>query len=381
LTVFGEGAIGQMGALLKRMNIGSLFLVTGTDSFERSGASKALRDALGRLSVVRFDGVRPNPTIEQVGEAVEALRAQPCDGVLGVGGGSTLDVAKTAAALAAQPGDLVDYVARGRAPVVARTHRLVLVPTTAGSGSEATRFAAVYVDGRKRSIDHPSLRCDAALVDPVLTWTQPPRVAASSGLDAFSQAVESSWSVRSTARSRTHARRALRLLTGRLPAACREGSPAARRSVALAAHLSGRAIDVSRTTAAHALAYPLTAHHGIDHGHACALNLSWLLEHNSAVTPDDVVDPRGQAFVRARVREVLDVLGVADGRGGRAHVLGLVGQLGLSRRLDTFGIGETDLPRIVAEGLGSERAANNPRRIGAEAAGRGLRSLLGNWRE
>lgn len=376
-TIFGEGAASRAELQLDRLNARSLFLVTGAESFERSGASTALRAALRGRSVFRFDGVRPNPTIEQVGEAISALRARPCDAVLGVGGGSALDVAKAAAALAPQPGDALGYVVGGLQLARPRAHRLVLVPTTAGTGSEATRFAAIYVDGRKRSVDHPSLRCDLALVDPLLTWSQPPRVAASAGLDALSQAAESCWSLRSTARSRTLASRALRLLVACLPAACCDGSPAARRSVALAAHLSGRAIDVGRTTAAHALAYPLTAHHGVDHGHACALNMSWLLPHNAGVTPEDAVDGRGWQFVRARVREVLAALGAGDdGRTGGAHVLRLVGRLGLSTRLDALGVGEADLPRVVADGLASERAANNPRRLSAEAALQGLRTLL-----
>lgn len=375
-TIFGDGSAGRLGALLNHLNVRSLFLVTGAESFERSGAAAALRGALRGRSVLRFDGVRPNPTAEQIAEAVAALRARPCDCVLGVGGGSALDVAKAAAALAPQPGDVLDYVVGGRQPERPRPHRLVLVPTTAGTGSEATRFAVVYVDGRKRSVDHPSLRCDAALVDPALTWSQPPRLAASAGLDALSQSVESTWSLRSTARSRTLAYRALRLLVGRLDAACREGSPAARRSVALGAHLSGRAIDVSRTTAAHALSYPLTARHGLDHGHACALNLGWLLPYNAEVTPEDVVDERGCPFVRARVAEVLAALGAGDGPSGGAAVLDLVARLGLSPRLDALGVGDPDLARVVAEGLASERAANNPRRLTREAALAGLRTLL-----
>jgi alcohol dehydrogenase len=374
--VFGEGSAGRAAGLLRRLGVRSVLLVTGRASFDHSGAAAALGPALEGLDVARFDGVRPNPTIEAVRAAVAALRAAPRDCVLGVGGGSALDVAKAAAALAPQPGDPLDYVLGGRAVERPRAARLVLVPTTAGSGSEATRFAAVYVDGHKRSLDHPALRCDAALVDPLLAASQPAGVAASTALDALSQSVESYWSPRSTARSRSLAGRALRLLAASLPWPAGGASPAARRRVALAAHLSGLAIDVTRTTAAHALAYPLTARFGVPHGHACALHLSWLLPYNAATSDADVADGRGAAFVRARVAELLALLEVASAEAGGTWVLGLVQALGLSPRLDGLGVTEADLPLVVAEGLASERAANNPRRLTPEAAAGFLRSLL-----
>jgi alcohol dehydrogenase class IV len=377
-VVFGDGIIHEIGLVLEQLGVRSLFLVTGASSFERSGAAAAVESALTRVAVTRFAGVLPNPTAERLAEAIEVLRSRPCDAVVGVGGGSVLDVAKAAAALAPHPGEVVEYVVGKRRLTGPRSPRLVLIPTTAGSGSEATRFATVYASGRKHSLDHASLRCDVALVDPLLTYSQPRHVAASAGLDAFCHAVESSWSRRSSGRSRLLARRALQLLTGRLLVSCNEGVPAARRSIALAAHLAGRAIDISRTTTAHAMAYPLTSYHGVDHGHACALNLSWLLAHNGAITPGDVSDPRGWSFARARIGEVLSMLGVAHGEDGRAYVLRLIGELGLSPCLQALGICEADLDRIVSDAMSSERTANNPRRLGRDVAFQGLRSLLGN---
>jgi len=375
-VAFGDGASQRAAAALEARGARSVFLVTGGLSFARSGAEAALAPALAGRSLVHWGGTRPNPTLDQVQSALDAFRERPCDAVLGVGGGSVLDVAKVVAVLGAEPGPAADYLLERRRLNGSRRSGLVLVPTTAGSGSEATPFATVYVDGRKRSLDHPSLRCDVALVDPLLTWSQPPSVAAAAGLDALSHAVESYWSVRSTARTRTLAARALRLLRARLPAACAGRSPAARRSVVLAAHLAGRAISETRTTAAHGFAYPLTARFGMAHGHACALNLAWLLSFNGGVGDADAADPRGAPFVRARLAELAGALGAATPAAARAQLLRLVAWLGLSTRLRNQGVGEDDLPSLVAEGLASDRTAANPRRLTPEAAAAGLGGLL-----
>ena len=355
---FGEGCAGRLDEVLGPA--GSVFLVTGAASFERSGAADVLAPALVGRRCVRFAGVRPNPELGQADQAVARLRAEPCDAVLGVGGGSALDVAKLAAVLAAQPGTPADYVLGGRPLERARACRLALVPTTAGTGSEATRFATVYAAGRKRSLDHPALLADAAVVDPLLTRSQPAAVAASAGLDALSQAIESSWSPHATETSACLARRAMDLLLTRLPAAC-AGDDAARASVSEAALLAGRAIDVTRTTAAHAFAYPLTARFGIAHGHACALNLGWLIPFNCEA---------------GRMPWLLDRLDAADGEEAGRTILDLVGRLGLCPRLGGLGVRFDDLASIVAEGLASERAANNPRRLDPEIAAAGLRGLL-----
>jgi alcohol dehydrogenase len=353
---FGEGRAAELGDVLG--GAASVFLVTGTDSFERSGARELLGPSLAGRRCVRFAGVRPNPELGQVAEAVSRLRAEPCDAALGVGGGSVLDVAKLAAVLAAQPGDPSEYVARGRELERGRRCRLVLVPTTAGTGSEATRFATVWVDGRKRSLDHPALHADAALVDPLLTRGQPAAVAASAGLDALSQAIESLWSPRATLESARIAGEAIDLLLPNLGVQRPDRS-----SLAYAALLAGQAIDVTRTTAAHAFAYPLTGRFGVAHGHACALNLGWLLPFNGAAGGP-------------RMRSLLDRLGVGNGEEAGHAILALVERLGLVRRLSELGVRDEDLEALVDEGLASDRAANNPRPLDAEAALAGLRSVL-----
>jgi alcohol dehydrogenase class IV len=373
---FGEGCSRALVRLLEEYRATSIFLVSGGDSFQRSGAAAALEPAIGRIPHHRLGGVRPNPTIEEVRVAVEAYRSSAADVVIGVGGGSVMDVAKMAAVLGSQPGDPLDYVTGQRPLQQARSCKLVLVPTTAGSGSEATSFAAVYVEGRKHSLDHPTVQADAALVDPLLSASQPPSVAASSALDALSHAVESYWSSRSTAASRRLAAAALQRLTRQLPRLGADPDRYTRSALALAALQAGQAIDVTRTTAAHAFAYPLTARFGVQHGHACALHLSWLFDYNQGVGEADSVDPRGPAFVRQQMSELRHWFGAAEREELRPRLQALVAQVHFAHRLSRLGLTESDLGLVIEDAFASNRLGNNPRAVTAEAALAGLRAIL-----
>jgi alcohol dehydrogenase class IV len=239
----------------------------------------------------------------------------------------------------------------------------------AGSGSEVTGFATVYVDGVKHSLDHPSVHADLAVVDPALTDTCPPDVTFSGALDALAHAVESLWSLRSTARSRRLAADALAALVGALRTPGWPPSPAAREALSAAATRAGLAIDRTRTTGGHAFAYPLTARFGVRHGLACALNLVWLLPFTIERLSRDGQDPRGPAFVGRR----LDEIGAALG-GGLAE---LVAGVGFSPWLADHGVKEADLPGLVEAALGSGRATNGPVRLDPAAVLPYLRARLG----
>jgi alcohol dehydrogenase class IV len=265
-------------------------------------------------------------------------------------------------------------LAAGSAAAPAADVPLVAIPTTAGTGAETTQFAVVYIGRIKHSIDHAALRPNVAIVDPALTASIGPRASAASGMDALAQGIESIWSVASTAHSRRAATRAVRLALSCLEAAVVEGTREGRIGMSMAAHLSGLAINETRTTASHAASYPLTARHGIPHGHAVALTLPAMLEFNAGVGPDDVLDPGGVVAARAKLGVVLDVLGVPDAAAGRRRLLDLMTRLGLETTLGELGI--TDLDPLVAEGFNPARAGNNPRRHTPEV----LRSMLaGPW--
>lgn len=363
----GTGAAAMLPAVLAELGARRVLVVHGGASFGTSGAADAVA-ALDDVEVRRFGGIVPNPAVEQVAAATAAVRDAGPDAVVGIGGGSVLDVAKAAALLAAQDGDPRAYVTGTAVPSRPRGCRVVLLPTTSGSGSELTRFATVYVGDAKHSLDHPGLRGDVALVDPLLTASLPLRVAVAAALDALCHGVESYWSVAADATSRTHAAAALTEVAEALGLGLARGGlhdDDVRARLAVGAALAGGAIDLTRTTAAHALSYGLTARHGLPHGVAVALNLRWLVAHTAAVSAADCRDPRGPGAVRDAVREADCLVANASGLPigelvGRALALG-----GHPTSLVALGLGAAERAAVAAGALASPRAANHPRAVTA----------------
>lgn len=372
-TIFGWGAASRVGEIVTALDPTRVVVVAGPRSYRASGAAEQLEPVLAPLRVASIERADAYPTLQDVARGREEMLAAAPDLIVAVGGGTVLDLAKAIRARFTVAGDgagariRLDDVAAFDVPLVA-------IPTTAGTGAETTQFAVLYVAGIKHSIDHPRLRPDIAIVDPALTASVGPRATAAAGMDALAQGIESIWSVASTAHSRRYAARAVRLALACLEAAVRGGGRPAREGMSLAAHLSGRAINETRTTASHAASYPITARHGIPHGHAVALTLPAMLEFNAGVTPDDVIDPGGVEAVRAKVALVLGLLGVADAAAGRGRLLDLMRAVSLETTLAELGI--HDLAPIVAEGFNPERSGNNPRRLTPDV----LRAMLaGSW--
>lgn len=340
----------------------SVFLVADEMAYRHSGAADALGPILDRHRVHVFQDFEPNPKLRDVHQGLEQFRRAPADVVLAIGGGTAIDIAKLIATFAPQSADprtLVKQQHQLLEPAVP----LIAVPTTSGTGSEATQFAVVYVDGLKHSVDHPSLMPAWCVLDPKLTATLPPRITAQTGLDAFCQAIESLWSVRSTPQSSAYATEAVQLSLVHLPTAVQAPTAAARAAMCRASHLAGRAINLTRTTASHAISYALTSDHGIPHGHAVALTLGPMLIHNHGLTDDDNNDPRGIAHVRQTMKHILELLGCPTAEAGCARIQQFVREVGCETRLSELDITDESSLRAIAGKVNPERLNNNPRRL------------------
>ncbi len=359
---FGAGQIRVLPKILADHGVRSILLISGNHAFAGSGAEHVIGPLSRTMQVHRFSEFTPNPKMDEIECAVRRLGDVQCDAVVAIGGGTALDIAKAAAVLAAQESSPADCLGGGR-PLRLRSHLLVLVPTTAGSGSEVTSFSVVYVKGIKRSLDDPALIADHAVIDPDLTSNLPRPIAASASLDTLSQAIESLWSVRSTESSRRDARQALRLTLDHIEAFCTCPGPGSRTAMARAALLAGRAINVTRTTGPHAVSYTLTTLFGISHGHACALTLPAFLVYNAQVNHRDTMDPRGAEWVRQRIREILALLGTQCPEAGSATLRRLVQRTGLEPRLSGLGLGPHSVELVLDQGFDPQRAGNNPRRL------------------
>ena len=214
----------------------------------------SLSEAFGDFQAVHFSDFKPNPLIESVDAGVKVFRENDCDLIIAVGGGSAIDVAKCVKLQAAQA---VPFIA---------------IPTTAGTGSEATRFAVVYKNGEKQSVTDVCMIPDAIYFHAEPLKILPPYQRKATLLDAFSHAVESYWSVKATEASRAFAAEALRIIVS-LQADYFDGrtGDAENLSLLYASYLAGKAINISETTAGHAMSYKLTSLFGVSHGHAAAL--------------------------------------------------------------------------------------------------------------
>ena len=275
----GAGCLSALPALV----VPGAWLLVTTAGFTTRGVTAHVRDLLesAGASVRVLDSVQPNPELDDLAAWADALQGSAMQGIVAVGGGSVLDAAKVlSVAVPAPSGSLVAALRDGTPTAWARQARLVAIPTTAGTGAEATPFATVWdgATGRKHSLSGAVLFPDHALLDPELTLLLPRTQTLHGGLDATSHALESLWNRNRTPVTRIHALAALEHLVPALPAVLRDPSDlAARESMQLASLLAGMAISHTRTAVAHSISYPLTLRHGVPHGLACSFTLAALL--------------------------------------------------------------------------------------------------------
>lgn len=369
-TYLGPGTLGAVSHIVSGVRPRRVMLVTGRESYFDSGACEALAPHLNDLCVHRYEGFRPNPRLSEVKQGIAALRSFKPDLVIAVGGGSVLDMAKAMNVMAAQTCTLEEALADG-SQVGTRPPPLVAIPTTGGTGSETTRFAALYDTNRKLSLSHDLLRPDYAIVDAELTASMPPRLTATTGFDALSQAIESFWAVGATRRSQALALAAIERINRSLSAAVNHPDMDSRVAMAEGAHLAGKAIDISRTTAAHAVSYALSIHHGVPHGHAVALTLGSFVRLNAS--GGKLNDMRGQEYLAHKLEILCEWFEVTDVGGLSQRIENLMREVGLHTRLSDLGIGSEDVERIVTE-VNVERLGNNPVAVSAND----LRTILTN---
>ena len=217
-------------------------------------------------------------------------------------------------------------------------------------------LAVLYVNGEKTSLDAADIQPDYALVDASLAAGQTAYLKACTVMDAFCQAIESYWAVGSTEESRQFARDAIVLLREVLVSYVTTDAPEAAEVVAKGAYLAGRAINISRTTAAHAFSYALTTRHGIPHGHAVALTLPMLWQYNASAMPGQIVDPRGAEHIAI----VMNELGALVDDNPLVYFHALYDSLGLEYRFAKLGIRSLD---FLASAVNVERLGNNPVRL------------------
>ncbi len=360
IAYLGDHSCKHLATILNPETPLRVFAVLDQQAYVHSGAKELIEHLFQQQITTRFTDFEPNPKLEDVTQGIELYRQAQAEIVVAIGGGTAMDMAKLIRTLSHSPDP--EAVVRGESPIWASDVRFVAVPTTAGTGSEATQFAVVYIDGQKFSLDHPSLRPDIAIVDPQLMRTLPAAVTAATGLDAFCQAIESIWAVGATEESLRYASEAAALAFEHLPRATNNPDSESRAAMCHASYLAGKAINITRTTAAHALSYPLTSKYGVPHGFAVSVTLALMLAYNAAVTDEDCLDTRSARDVKHRIARILEILGANSVQEGCAAIASLLAKLGGPTSLSEAGIQTPQALRDLIAAVNVQRMSNNPRR-------------------
>ena len=362
---FGAGALARIGALAQE-RLGGRVLVVTDPGMVATGIVERAMGYLGAAGVAAesFADVVADPPAAMIRKAVEAAQALGATGILGLGGGSSLDTAKLVALLAPGREQLADVFGVGKA--MGPRLPLALIPTTAGTGSEVTPISIVTTgENEKMGVVSPVILPDVALLDPELTLGLPPHVTAATGIDAMVHAIEAyaSKSANNNPLSRVLAQQALTLIGASIETAVHNGANlAARSAMLLGSMLAGQAFANSPVAAVHALAYPLGGHFHIPHGLSNALVLAHVLRFNAKEAPQPYAEIAPCAFPElARLEGQERAAGFCDA------LQALSRKCGLPQRLRDVGVPEDVLPMLARDAMKQTRLLPNNPRVVTEA--------------
>ena len=320
IWIQGKNIERQIEECLSQCNANRIFVVGGT-TYQKS----KLKGFFEHLpySVTVFCDFSANPSYESVKAGVKLFSDRKCDLIAAVGGGSAIDVAKCIKLFSTMNPDenyLTQDKKDSRIPLMA-------VPTTAGTGSESTKYAVIYDKGEKQSVADESILPDFVVFEPELLKTLPDYQRKTTMMDALCHSVESFWSVNSTEESKILSLKALKMIL-QYKDAYLSNTDEGNEKMLLASNLAGQAIHITQTTAVHAMCYKITSLYGISHGHAAALCLpavwNYMLE-NTALC----ADIRGEKYLKSILRRLAEAMGSVSLENSVVKVKRMIDSLGL----------------------------------------------------
>lgn len=263
-----RGAIQNLSEILKSNNAKRVLVFRGKKSYE--SIKTTITPHLKGMTVTYYSDFSTNPKKEELDIAIKKLGTK-YDMIIAIGGGSVMDFAKA-----------YRYYSMGchSDKSIHNWIKLIAIPTTSGTGAESTQFSVLYVNGVKTSLDDSYILPDYAIVDSQFCKNNPKYLKASTAMDAYCQAIESYWAMNANSESREYAREAILLCKNNIEDYVNSDNDNAADKISLASHLAGKAINISRTTASHAISYKITSDYGIPHGHAVALTIAQLFDKN-----------------------------------------------------------------------------------------------------
>ena len=357
--------IGNLPQVLEELNCKKLFLVV-----DSSYPFISIKDEVEALSVekVKFDKFTPNPLYEQVCEGLDLFLAEKCDAILAVGGGSAIDVAKCIklAALAEKgKAAVIPPLVSKRLPIDGSKIPFIAIPTTAGTGSESTHNAVMYYEGAKQTVTNDGVLPDYAVLEPSALKTLPLYQKKCTMMDALCQGIESWWSVNATDESRGYSKDAIELIMANWRAYIfQDYYPGVALRIMEGANRAGRAINISATTAAHAMSYKITSLYKLPHGHAVAVCLPEVWEYMLA-NPDKCIHPLGKDAMLRFFDEIAAAMGASSPR----EAISIFRQMMQEMDLQNPVAGDRDAElEVLSKSVNPVRLKNNPVGIDEEQA-------------
>ena len=321
-----RGAIENLSRILELEKAKKVLIFTGKNSYNL--IKPIIEEQLKKIEYSYYNNLSTNPQIEEIEQAINTIN-EKFGLIIAIGGGSVIDFAK-----------VYKYKTN--------SNKLIAIPTTCGTGSEATQFAVYYEEGKKYSLDDKSVLPNYAIIDCQFMENNPKYLKACTALDAYCQAIESYWAVKSTPISREYARQAIEICKDNIGNYVNTNASIYAEKITQASNLAGKAINISRTTVAHALSYSITSKYGIPHGHAVALNIGKLMEYNKKIDNETLNDKRGLEFVKNRINEIFELMDIKNG---------------IEYFQNLFKLLDIDYKEYPIEYIDLNRLKNNPRRF------------------
>ncbi len=316
---------------------------------------------------VVFSDYSSNPVYEDVCKGIDLFQITKCDTILAVGGGSSIDVAKCINLYCQMSRSKLyleqDYKDTGI--------KLIAIPTTAGTGSESTRYAVIYYEGQKQSVTHDSIIPNVSILEPKVLKTLPLYQKKCTMLDALCQGIESWWSVNSTEESYEYSRKAIELIMANWRKYIFESDDEAAANIMLAANYGGRAINITATTAAHAMSYKITSLYHLPHGHAVAVCLpeiwTYMVNHM-----DQCLDPRGSEYLKGIFLDISKAIGCENPKEAIGTFRQMMSELEMAHPTAEPGHRTSDI-ELLSTSVNPVRLKNNPIKLNEET----MHSLYG----
>ena len=367
--IFGDDKIDKLRQIVESISPKKVLLLTGKGSYESSGSKNLIDSILKKYDVFRFYEFSINPKYNDVLKGVKLIHKIKPDLIISIGGGSVIDMGKQINILSNNNFNKNSII--NKKPLKKPDVPLIAIPTTSGTGSESTSFSVIYIDGIKFSIENKYMLPNYAFIFPHLGIKMKKILRASCAFDGFYQAIESYWSINATKSSKNISSRSIRIFKSNLTKAM-NGNEKSRIELFRAANLSGQAINITKTTAPHAISYVLSSIYGLQHGHAVAITLGKFFEYNMPNSNKLINGKKDKKYIKRTMKNLYDLMGYNNSKKCESYWYKTMQKVGLGFK--HLGINKKSNINNLIKGVDANRLKNNPIKLDSDD----LRMILDN---